>query len=238
MPDFDQFPPSDPACPAPAAPIGLQVVETTQTVLTALILAFIFRAFLVEAFIIPTGSMAETLLGAHGVYVCPRCGMEFDYTLLRGRGSSDDAPQSPSSLLCDNCELRIELPETEEPPPAKAGDRILVEKWPYLLGGWFGPRRWDVVVFRDPAQPDQNFVKRLIGLPNDEIEIVLGDLFINGQIARKPPAVQRALWTMICDQRRAPAPDFDPAPQPFWITDADPRPRSRLARALHARDQL
>ena len=47
-----------------------QIVETLQTVLTALILAFIFRAYAIEAFIIPTGSMAESLLGEHGTRIC------------------------------------------------------------------------------------------------------------------------------------------------------------------------
>ena len=52
--------------------------ETIESILVAFILAFIFRAFVVEAFVIPTGSMAPTLYGAHTRYKCPDCGYTFD----------------------------------------------------------------------------------------------------------------------------------------------------------------
>src|SRR5271165_5258911 len=54
------------------------IKETIESILVAFILAFIFRAFVVEAFVIPTGSMAPTLLGAHMRFVCPDCGYTFD----------------------------------------------------------------------------------------------------------------------------------------------------------------
>src|SRR3954462_12433239 len=54
------------------------VKETIESILVAFILAFIFRAFVVEAFVIPTGSMAPTLLGAHMRFVCHDCGYHFD----------------------------------------------------------------------------------------------------------------------------------------------------------------
>src|SRR5580704_117974 len=54
------------------------VKETIESILVAFILAFIFRAFVVEAFVIPTGSMAPTLLGAHMRFRCPDCGYRFD----------------------------------------------------------------------------------------------------------------------------------------------------------------
>ena len=54
------------------------VKETIESILVAFILAFIFRAFVVEAFVIPTGSMAPTLLGAHMRYRCEDCGYKFD----------------------------------------------------------------------------------------------------------------------------------------------------------------
>ncbi len=45
------------------------VKETIESIVVALILAFVFRAFVIEAFVIPTGSMAPTLYGAHGTIV-------------------------------------------------------------------------------------------------------------------------------------------------------------------------
>ena len=55
--------------------------ETIESIVIALILAFVFRAFIVEAFVIPTGSMAPTLNGAHGTILCEDCGSGFAYGL-------------------------------------------------------------------------------------------------------------------------------------------------------------
>jgi signal peptidase I len=54
------------------------VIDTIEAVIIALIVALTFRAYIVEAFVIPTGSMAPTLLGAHFKVICPKCGYEFD----------------------------------------------------------------------------------------------------------------------------------------------------------------
>lgn len=188
----------------PDPPLGLRISETLQTILTALILAFIFRAFFVEAFIIPTGSMAEGLVGVHATMVCPRCGWEFDVGPSQTHGDSADGEYAaPERFACPNCLL--DLPTTDTPlPPRKAGDRILVTKWPYLFGGPLGPQRWDLVVFRDPANADQSFIKRLIALPGETVEIIDGDVFIDGQITRKPTVRQRALWRIVHDQTHAP----------------------------------
>ena len=54
------------------------IKETIESIAIAFVLAFVFRAFVVEAFVIPTGSMAPTLLGAHLRIVCPECGDRFN----------------------------------------------------------------------------------------------------------------------------------------------------------------
>ena len=48
--------------------------ETIESIALAVILAFLFRAFVAEAFVIPTGSMAPTLMGQHKDVQCPECG--------------------------------------------------------------------------------------------------------------------------------------------------------------------
>ncbi len=71
------------------------------------------------------------------------------------------------------------------------GDRVLVEKWPALLGG---PHRWEIWVFRPPRERTINYVKRVVGLPGEDVEIRDGDLYVDGQIARKPPKTREEMW--------------------------------------------
>jgi signal peptidase I len=171
-----------------------QVFETVQWLLIALILALFFRAFIMEAYRIPTGSMATTLKGAHFRFCCRRCGYGFD----RGFDSSDyglpkDAlPDSgeeiPRDCRCPNCGYDMEF---DEPMWVANGDRILVLKCRYQF---VEPKRWDVVVFKDPADPVENVIKRLIALPGETVEIIDGDIYIDGKIARKPDKLQKELW--------------------------------------------
>ena len=64
---------------------------------------------------------------------------------------------------------------------------------------FFEPKRWDVVVFKNPLEPQINYIKRLIGRPGETIEIIDGDIYINGQISRKPPKIQNELWMPVYD---------------------------------------
>jgi signal peptidase I len=92
------------------------------------------------------------------------------------------------------------MPAGEQVPVAN-GDRILVLKCIYQF---LEPNRWDVVVFKNPINPSENYIKRLIGLPGETIEIHDGDVYINGLIARKPPEVQKEHWMPVYDH------DFQP----------------------------
>src|SRR5258708_30198702 len=83
------------------------VKETLESILVAFILAFIFRCFVVEAFVIPTASMAPTLLGAHMRFRCPDCGYRFDANYSPAQNGDDLYIPSDSSLtyraFCPNC---------------------------------------------------------------------------------------------------------------------------------------
>ena len=72
-----------------ASPSG-SIIETLQSLIIAFAFAFIFRAFVAEAFVIPTGSMAPTLLGAHLLASSPDSGYQFEVGAIDvtpGRGS-------------------------------------------------------------------------------------------------------------------------------------------------------
>ncbi|MFQ5490495.1 MAG: S26 family signal peptidase [Phycisphaerae bacterium] len=161
----------------------------------ALIMAFIFRAFIIEAFIIPTGSMAATLYGKHATITCEDCGWEFAYGLADQGQSGHPVRRTvgPTSVaVCQNCghpNTNLTVHDFAGPQGnAEKGDRILVLKWPLDLGlAQLGPQRWDVTVFKDPGSTGttpggrylapQNFIKRLVGLPNEVLEITDGDIY-------------------------------------------------------------
>lgn len=165
------------------------IKDTTESIVVAFILAFVFRTFMIEAFVIPTGSMAATLYGKHGAIVCEDCAWQNDYGLtdLATRGARFG---SDNQVRCQNCnhlnsDLTIHDGARSRKRPGKptrgnaeAGDRILVFKWPFDFGAeTFGPRRWDVTVFKNPAAGDENFIKRLVGMPSEVLEILDGDIY-------------------------------------------------------------
>src|SRR5688572_10989508 len=73
--------------------------DTIESILIAFILAFIFRAFVVEAFVIPTGSMAPTLLGAHARVTCADCGYQFECNYSTGGGGGGTEEQDIPSAV-------------------------------------------------------------------------------------------------------------------------------------------
>jgi len=175
-----------------------EIINTLEWLITAFILAFVFRAFVMEAFRIPTGSMADTLRGAHFRLRCSQCGYKYEHGFVpRNYQYPEDTIPSGSVRLpptrCPNCGYfwpQGYALDSAQMPVAN-GDRILVLKCIYQF---FQPKRWDVVVFKNPLDPTVNYIKRLIGLPEEKVEIIDGDPYINGQLARKPPKVQSELW--------------------------------------------
>jgi len=112
------------------------------------------------------------------------------------------------------------------------GDRVLADHMTYLLRE---PRRFDIVVFRYPLRRDILFVKRLVGLPGETIEIKGGDIWVDGAIARKPPIVQASLWQELFP-RHAASPSAKPKEvQNAWSADGDGGLRKAGAAAMRLR---
>jgi signal peptidase I len=149
------------------------------------------RFYLLESYMIQTGSMAPNLWGYHKHIRCPAC--EFVFS----RGAYDEYSNSTAQLpaCCPNCGLEPlkcdELRRTE-------GDQLLVNKMSYPLTPL---KRWDVIVFQSPITTNEAYVKRVIALPGEELAVEHGDIYINQQIARKPLSKQRSMFITIYDDR-------------------------------------
>jgi signal peptidase I len=101
-------------------------LEVGQTLLLAVVLAFLIRTFVVESFQVSGFSMMPTL---HN------------------------------------------------------GDRVLVDKLLYAIEG---PRTGEIIVFKSPVKPKQDWIKRVIGTPGDTVKIVAGNVYINGRLYQEP----------------------------------------------------
>jgi signal peptidase I len=69
------------------------------------------------------------------------------------------------------------IPTESMVPTLEVGDRVLVSKLIYLFSG---PQRGDIVVFESPDE-DIDLVKRVVGVPGDNVKVVRGSLYVNGE---------------------------------------------------------
>jgi len=178
-------------------PTDQTVKETLESIIVAFALAFVFRAYIVEAFVIPTGSMAPTLLGQHLTGQCEQCGYGFKVD-----ASEQADARAYHTLVCPMCFY----PNAIHPNTlTRSGDRILVQKYLYAFSE---PSRWDVVVFKNPRRespgPRQNYIKRLVGLPHEQIALLDGNVYVRPldnsgpwRIARKTDAQENRRWERV-----------------------------------------
>lgn len=85
-------------------------------------------------------------------------------------------------------------------PTLLVGDHLLVSKFIYglrnpLTGAVLipvdDPKRLDVVVFKYPRNPSQDFIKRVIGTPGDTVEVVDKKVYVNGSLLADDPGVNQ-----------------------------------------------
>jgi signal peptidase I len=75
------------------------------------------------------------------------------------------------------------IPSASMVPTLKYGDRVLVNKFIYRFTE---PERGDVIVFKSVEGDDEDLIKRVVGVPGDEIAVRDGKLFVNGEPQKEP----------------------------------------------------
>ncbi|HEY8278408.1 MAG TPA: signal peptidase I [Bdellovibrionota bacterium] len=73
----------------------------------------------------------------------------------------------------------FQIPSESMVPNLLVGDRLVADGWSYWKAE---PKRGDIIVFDYPKDPSTKFVKRLVGLPGDVIQLKQGELYINNKI--------------------------------------------------------
>ena len=134
---------------------GNAFVETIKTVVYALLIAGVFRTLFFQPFWIPSGSMKQTLLIGDFLFVNK---MAYGY----------------SYASCPS----IRIPALGVNLDAQTLCAVFDGDNGRFLGG--EPERGDVVVFRHPTT-GSDYIKRLIGLPGDTVQMQNGRLILNGQ---------------------------------------------------------
>jgi len=134
------------------------VIETIKTIVYALLIAGVFRTLFFQPFWIPSGSMKETLLIGDFLFVNK---MAYGYSYA-------SCPSIPiigldAKSLCGFID----------------GDNTRI-----LAGE---PRRGDVVVFRHPIS-GSDYIKRVMGLPGDTLQVKDGVVILNGEPLPQEPA--------------------------------------------------
>jgi len=132
--------------------------ETVKVIIQALLIAFVVRTFLYQPFNIPSPSMYPTLKVGDYLFVSK---LSYGY----GKYSFNFSLGMFGKELVSCCP--IDFP----------GRVVLADT----------PKRGDVAVFKLPTNTDIDYIKRVIGLPGDRIQVRDGVLFINGTAVPKEP---------------------------------------------------
>ena len=166
------------------------------------------------------------MLGFHKRIVCPSCGYHFAFGIpVDIPGAAADTTGSDSlhevlphrgAVRCPNCGQ--DAIDAENVPP-NYGDQLLVQKNAYEFRR---PRRWEVVVLNGPVRPVPPFVKRIVGLPNEAVQIIDGDIYADGHLCRKELSEQLAVRIPVFDN--AYLPNDPPDGRGDWVIESAKSP--------------
>jgi len=150
-------------------------VAAVHLMVATLLLAIGVRTWVVIGLVAPVtisgSSMVPALRGEYVTPECPRCEKTFDV--------GGEFAQQSAFVACPRCgEPLVPLAAL----PFRASDRLWIDR------GVFNrrmPRRWEVVVSVCPHDAEQLCTKRVVGLPGESVQLVQGDVVVDGQVLRK-----------------------------------------------------
>lgn len=91
-------------------------------------------------------------------------------------------------------------------------DKLSYSPWVSDYLGIGGPQRGDVIVFVPPRHPDEDYVKRIIGMPGEKVQVVKGQVYVNDELLSEPFEPRTGTYTM-------PEPIIVPDGQVFVLGD-------------------
>ncbi len=111
------------------------------------------------------------------------------------------------------------IPSGSMIPTLEVGDRVLVLKFWYAMPK-VEPKRGQIAVFKYPVDPRRDFVKRIIGLPGDNVEIRNGTVYVNGKEVFEPYVKNKDTFDM----------PSQTVPEKSYLCLGDNRPNSQDGR--------
>ncbi|HPC06603.1 MAG TPA: signal peptidase I, partial [Anaerolineaceae bacterium] len=92
---------------------------------------------------------------------------------------------------------RVQVQNISMLPTLHEGQFLMVDRFAYRKGDF---ERGDIVIFHNPNNPDEDYIKRLIGIPGDMIEVENGEIRVNGELQVEPyisgPPQYAGEWTV------------------------------------------
>ncbi len=88
-----------------------------------------------------------------------------------------------SLILNQTVIVNGQVPSSSMENTVMTGDRFIANRLEYTLSD---PKRYDVVVFESPDEENKLLIKRIIGMPGDEVQIEEGHLYINQELTNEP----------------------------------------------------
>jgi len=164
-------------------PIHAAIYLAIATFLLSLVLRTWLVMGLIDPVTIAGSSMALAVRGPYVVATCLNCETNIPIGAEFARRTE--------SVACPHCgQPRVSLAALH----VEQADRLWIDRTVFSRRK---PRRWEVVVLRQPDDGRQLCIKRIVGLPGETIRLAAGDVWVNGKVIAKPIEKQIAMRQLV-----------------------------------------